>query len=105
MPEALKSLSSAGCPGELSTRKHPVPLLILGPNPAELPNILGYGSIPKASCSKLTLWTWERCHKFYSGGTAREQRWSSSMGQGCLIQGRIAHTGNLALRQENNAGS
>lgn len=64
MPEALKSLSSAGCPGELSTRKHPVPLLILGPNPAEPPNILGYGSIPKASCSKLTLWTWERCHSF-----------------------------------------
>lgn len=55
MPEALKSPGSVGCPGELSISKHPVPLLILGPNRAAQPSILGCGSITKASCSKLTL--------------------------------------------------
>lgn len=41
MPKALKSPSSVGCPGELSTSKHPVPLLILGPNCAEAAQHLG----------------------------------------------------------------
>lgn len=91
MPEALKSPSSAGCPGELSTSKHPVPLLILGPNCAEAARHLGLqvhhkGQLLQASTADL--------------GTVpllfRKHREGTKMirlhGWGCLIQGYPVHT-------------